>query len=304
MIDVQHSDIHILEAFDGLAQVFPADNQYVLVSYGDFGAPPVNFITRRGYKQDGETFLDYTYGRRTVSLEINFNVTDDTSRTAYWDVRAGLHNLLRHNRGGVMTYTLLRADGTKRALKVLPNPGMTLPASPDNWELREPVQFVAFNPTWFDPDTTDLTMSGAVGANLVFPIIFPILFGPSGVVFTSGSITYVGTYRSYPTFTLTGPYDWVNIENQATTVSIGLSVPIGANETRVITLEPGSLSIVDGSGANKFAELAPNSDLINFNIRPDPLVADGIQEITVQMQGGSAGVSGAQLSYNTRYLAI
>lgn len=298
---IQSSDIHILEAFDGKDLVLPS-GEYAMISYGDFGAPPVNFITRRGYKQTGDTFLDYTIGRRNITLELNHADCDD--RATYWAFRAELHDLLRHNRGGLMTYILIRPGNTKRSLKVLPEPGMSFPPSGDNWEIRESIRFAAFDPIWFDPDAASLTLSGAVGTDLVFPITFPIVFGPSGVNFTTGTLTYPGTWVSYPTFVLTGPYDWVTIQNVQTAVSIGLSVPIGAGETRTIVLTPGEQSVTDQAGMNKFSDLAPNSNLIDFNIRPDPLVAGGQQEITIQMQGGSVGVSGATISYYDRYVAI
>lgn len=300
--NIQHSDIHILEAFDGKGLVVPSED-YAMISYGDFGAPPVNFITRRGYKQTGDTFLDFTVGRRAITLELNRANCDD--RAQYWAFRADLHNLLRQNRGGLMTYTLLQPGDVKRSLRVYPDPGMTFPPSQgDNWEIRESVRFVAFDPIWFDPDAADLTLSGIVGADLVFPITFPIAFGPSGVNFSTGLIAYPGTWVSYPTFVLTGPYDWVNIQNVQTQVSIGLSVPVGAGETRTIVLTPGDQSVTDQGGSNRFSDLAPDSNLIGFNIRPAPLVTNGQQEIAVQMQGGVMGQSGATIMYSNRYLAI
>lgn len=303
MIDVQHSDIHILEAFDGKSLVLPAPAEYAMINYGDFGMPPVNFITRRGFKQTGETFLDYSVGKRTITLEIDRQACDD--REAYWRFRAELHDLLRHNRGGLMTYTLIQPGGVERSLRVSPDPGFTFaPSQADNWDIHESLRFTAFDPIWFDPGAVDLTMSGAISDDLVFPITFPIVFGLSGVLFSSGTITYTGTWESFPSFVLTGPYDWVNIQNVETGVFFGLGVPIGAGETRTIVLTPGEQSVTAQDGSSRFSELTPDSDLIHFNIRPDPQVTDGMQEILIQMQGGDAVLSGASLSYTNRYLAI
>ena len=299
----QHGDTHILETFDGKALVIGGVDEYAMISYGDFGAPQVNFITRRGYKQTGETFLDYSIGRRSISLELNREVC--SNREEYWRFRAELHNILRQNRGGLMTYTLIQPGDIKRSLRVYPDPGAVFaPSQGDNWEIHESISFVAFDPIWFDPDAIELVMSGAAGTDLVFPITFPIVFGPSGVNFSTGVINYPGTWESFPSFVLTGPYDWVNIQNVQTGVTIGLSVPIGAGETRTIVLTPGEQSVTDQNGDNKFSDLAPNSNLIDFNIRPDPLVPDGQQQISIQMQGGVGGQSAATISYTNRYLAI
>ena len=67
-----------------------------------------------------------------------------------------------------------------------------------------------------------------------------------------------GTWSSYPVVTLTGPYRFVTVQNTATDVSFTLSVAISSGQKRVIDLTPGSISITDASGNNKFGDLAPS----------------------------------------------
>jgi len=139
---------------------------------------------------------------------------------------------------------------------------------------------------------------------LIFPITFPITFGTSDEFFTTGNITYAGTWRTYPIITITGPYTRANIQQVTMGINIALSVAITAGETRIIDLTPGAQSITDGNGDNKFSDLGAGSDLVDFAIYPDPEVAGGIQSITAQLVGGVAGVSGASISYYERYFGL
>lgn len=294
-------DLLYLETFDGKRLVM--DERVKFAVYGNFGAPPVEFITSRGYKQHGLTEVDYLLGERNISIDlIRAHAID---RQAYWDNRLALHEFLRPNRGGPMLIVLETPGGNRRAIYARPNPGLTLPPPGDNaWLIQEALDFRCFDPIWFDPDAVSLTLTGLVGSHLVFPITFPIQFGAGGLNFTTGAITYTGTWAAFPLITLTGPYTSCRIENETTGARIELVVAIASGETRVITLTPGALSIVDGAGVDRFNELSSASDLINFNIRPDPEVANGQQTIVVNMSDGVQGTSDVMIAYNTRYFAI
>jgi hypothetical protein len=139
----------------------------------------------------------------------------------------------------------------------------------------------------------------------VFPITFPIVFSPDGTVYTA-TITYVGNWNSYPIVTLDGPYTSATIRNVSTGVSVVLFIAIGAGEQRIIDFTPGAQSVTDGSGNDKFGDLSPspNSDLVDFNIRPHPAVLNGTNDIEVTLTGGAIGTSAATIDFNTRYLGI
>src|SRR5262249_22094269 len=113
-----------------------------------------------------------------------------------------------------------------------------------------------------------------------------------------------GTWVSYPTITVTGPYNSVTIINQTTNIYFTLNVSIAGGEQRIISLTPGMETITDAAGNNKFGELGPSSDLVDFNIRPNPMVADGVNVIQCQFIGGTVGLSSMKLAYNIRYFAI
>lgn len=295
-----YGDFHSLQTADG--NELSIDNGVHFPVYGGYGAPPISWQTRRGYKQHGQTEIDYTLSQRAITVDLVQVHAPD--RQQYWDNRTRLHEFLRPNRGGPMTLVLTTPNGDQRAITVRPDPGLNFPGSRDNaWGIAETLPFIAFDPIWFDPTEIALTMTGGVGDHLEFPITFPIQFGAGGITLTTGDIAYAGSWESYPVITLTGPYTLATIQNVATGVSIDMVVAINVGEQRIITLTPGAQNVVDADGGDRFNELGPNSNLIDFNIRPDPEAADGTQEITVNFTGGS-GASAVSMAYNTRYFAL
>lgn len=299
----QYGDVIHIETFDG-NELFFTDNNVKLLAYGNLGASPTNFITRQGYKQNGVTEVDYLLQPRNITVELWRS--GECDRQTYWDNRRELHDFLRPNRNGPLTFTLRTPDGSLRSIVVRADPGMVFPAQPNNnnWALQEQFDFIAFDPTFFNTAQAELTLTAASQLQLVFPITFPITFGTSDEFLSTGTIAYDGTWKSYPTITLDGPYTRAVITNVTTGVVIFLSVAILTGEQRILNLMPGSQSITDANGVNKFSDLGVGSNLIDFALLPDPEVTDGNQTITIQLVDGVAGTSGATLSYYERYFAL
>lgn len=300
----QLGDVLSITTFDGNSLFF-TDADVKLLAYGNFGAAPTNFITRQGYKQNSLTEVDFLLQPRTISVTLWHSAACD--RQTYWDNRLALHEFLRPNRNGPLTFTLQTPNGDVRSIIVRADPGLVLPSvasTNNNWNIDEQFDFIAFDPTFFDASATTLALSAASQLQLIFPITFPITFGTSDEFLTTGSLTYAGTWKTFPIITLTGPYTRALIQHVTLGINIMMSVSIAAGESRVIDLTPGSQSIVDGNGNNKFSELGVGSDLVDFALYPDPEVAGGVQEITVQLVDGVGGQSTASLDYNTRYFAL
>lgn len=298
----QLGDVKSIRTFDGEELVFTGD--VLLLAYGNLGAPPTNFITRKGYKQNGVTEVDYLLEPRTISIQLYQQGTED--RQVYWDRRKELHDFLRPNRGGPLQFIIRTPNGTEYAIIVRADPGLTFPSkSNDNsWIIDDPLDFIAFDPIFFNETEVDLEFQITVQDQLIFPITFPISFGTSDLFFSSGDIVYAGTWKTYPTITLIGPYTRAVISNVTTGVSILMSIPILQGETRIINLTPGAQSITDGNGNNKFSELGAGSNLIDFVLQPDPIVPGGVQELTIQLVDGVNGISGASLTYFERFFAL
>jgi hypothetical protein len=302
MTNNQYGDVLSITTYDGNT-LYLIDTDVKFIAYGALGAPPTNYITRRGYRQNGSTEIDFLLQPRTITAELWHSPACD--RQTFWDNRHALHEFLRPNRNGPLTFTLRTPNGDLRSIVVRADPGLVFPpVEQNNWNLRESLDFIAFSPTFFDAVQTVTALSSTTQQQLIFPITFPITFGTSDVFLTTGNITYPGTWKTYPTITLTGPYTRAQIQNVTLGINIMLSVAIAAGESRIIDLTPGSQSIVDGSGNNKFSDLGAGSDLVDFAIYPDPEVAGGVQVITVQLVDGVGGISTATLSYFSRYFAL
>lgn len=299
----QLGDVLSIMTADGKELIF-GDEEVKLLAYGNLGAPPTNWVTRKGYQQHGVTEVDYNLGPRTISVELWHSAA--CNRQTYWDNRRNLHDFLRPNRTGPLTFTLLTPNGNERSIDVRADPGLVLPPASNNndWQIREPMDFICFDPIFRSREATVIAMAAAVQTQLVFPITFPITFGTSDLVLTSGAISYTGTWKSYPTITLTGPYTRAVISNLTTGVSIYMSVAIAAGEQRIIDLTPGAQSITDASGNNKFSDLGAGANLTEFAILPDPEVTDGLQAIQIQLVDGINGSSAATLSYYERFFGL
>lgn len=296
-------DLFSIETADGDKLYFP-DGDRAFLAYGNFGAPPTQFITRQGYKQHGVTEVDYLLQPRDISISLWRRAA--CSRDEYWSNRAELLNLMRPNRGGPFILTLRQPSGAMRSIITRADPGLIFPpnVSDNHWQVEEEIGLIAFDPIWFDPATVTLTPQSSNDENLVFPITFPIIFGTAGLLFSSGNIAYTGTWRSYPTFTLDGPYTSARIEQQTLGIIIELTVPITAAQSRTIVLTPGSQSVLDENGQSAFNELGPNSNLVDFYIAPEPEAPGGVNVVQGQLFGGTAGISSFSMSYNTRYFGI
>lgn len=299
----QFGDVLSITTHDGNELSF-SDPDIRLLSYGNLGASPTQFITRRGYRQNSVTEIDLLLQPRSISVELWHSPACD--RQAYWDTRHDLHEFLRPNRNGPMIFTLRTPNGNIRSIIVRADPGLVFPpqANDNGWNTREQFDFIAHDPTFFDSSQVVTALSSSAQTQLVFPITFPITFGTSDIFLTTGNLTYIGTWKSYPIITLTGPYTRANIQHVELGINISLSVAIGAGEQRIIDLTPGSQSITNGSGNNRFSDLGTGSDLVDFAIYPDPEVAGGIQTISVQLVNGTAGVSAASIAYYTRYFGL
>ncbi len=295
-------DVHTIRTFDGEQLTFP-DEEHRFLAYIGYGAPPLEYQTQRGYKQHGETVLDYLLGPRSVTIDLWQKPACD--RATYWRNRAALHELLRPNRGGPLELTLAIPDGTKRSILLYVDPGAkfdTPQTDDNNWEINETLDAIAFDPIWYNSSQTVQAVAADSSQNLIFPITFPIMFGPGGVVYTS-TITYTGSWRSYPTLIITGPYTSVTITNETTGAVIRLIIPIVAGQSRTIDLTPGQLSIVDQDGVSQFGDLSSDSDLVDFAIEPTPTAPGGVNTIVAQIVDATPA-SAFTIEYSERYYAI
>ncbi len=295
-------DLHEIKTADGVIEYFGNASQAIQV-FGGYGAPPIDFQTAPNLSRVGLIERNYTLLARPIVLELW--VKHAETLDSYWDNRARLHDLLRPNRGGPMTLTIQLPNGARRSIDVRANPGLQFSAEPNNsWLIEESLELLAHSPIWYDETEESFISSGVFINELIFPITFPIQFGYSFVTATTGAFVYAGTWETYPVITLTGPYTLAEIVNVVTGAQINMITPIGIGETRIITLEPGNIMITDGAGVLKFGDLDPESNLVQFQIKPVPEAPGGVNEIIAIMLGGIVGTSALTITFQNRYFGV
>jgi len=271
-----------------------AYDQFLISGISGQGLPPVNYRTQRGPFQDGVTPLGFVLGSRTVILTHRRNTG---CRDEYWGARADFMNFIRPNRQVVGEFTpgTLRREepnGAKRDLCVfiLSGPDFigTQQGRWDEFNFQEIITFVAHDPLFFDPDQQllDLLLP-ASGDELDFPITFPIRFSSDGGV-PLDTLTYNGTYKSFPIIIIQGPIKNPVITNVTTNERIELETTILTGRTVTINLGFGNKTVVDDLGTNLIGELTTDSDLAEWHIAADPEAPGGVNRIGTG--GSGAGV--------------
>lgn len=323
----QNYEILELITYDGQKySLTDGGERFVLSTPGEWGMPPIDFQTRRAYKQDGVTEVSYRLNSRAFGISTRHR--PGCSREDYWAMRAALLDTCRPNRGGQVTLTLKRADNTKRAIRgrfFSPTFPEVDNATWDEWGFTELLQFEAFDPIWFNPSVNSVTLhyfnyltdDGGViltddsgnalvtaiplSLGLTFPITFPIVFNSAGY-FHQIEINYPGTWYSYPTFVVAGPFTRLRIRHEELGREIIYygSIPVDKS----LTLNLNNNTIIDSDSINRIGYLTPTSDLQALRIEPNPIVEDGINTLSFYLEDNDPANTEVQMSYYTRYIGI
>lgn len=298
-------EVYKIEADDGLIyELHDGETRFVVNTIDSAGLPPVEYLTRRPYRAD--RLIETGYRLNPRNFAISYQFINDCSREVYWEARAALLNVVRPNRGEALTVTLIRDDGVKRAIKaraltpVYPSVDVN---SVDEWSFAEILQFDAFDPTFFDPTASMQVVSYNPIQELAFPIEFDeddIYFG-SGAIFGTLAITYLGTWYSYPTFTITPPFDSIRVNHNELGVNLQL---LYGSSTRTVTIDLNTPAITDDLGISLFNYLSPDSDLQGFKLQPDPIVDGGINTLIFTIPGATDPQTTVGVDYLNRYIGI
>lgn len=297
---------------DGITYSLEAPPKRAIISREGEGMPPIEYVTQRGPFQHGVTINDYFLQPRTLQYIIRHNFC---SRQAYWDGRADLLNHVRPNRqvdaSGLCATGLTQGSirkyipgGIIRQIDVMilqgPNYDTRSPGQWDSFAIQDVLRFFAPNPVWYDPTRRSQVVSSPSDLQLVFPITFPIVFG---AISESFNVSYSGTWKSFPSIVITGPFSGVTIENTSTDELIELDYNAVDGETVTICLEYGSKTIMNNSGDNLIGFLTEDSDLGTFHLAPDPEVANGLNAMTVNAVGVGANTTVTMYWYQ-RYIGV
>jgi hypothetical protein len=295
-----------LETADGeLYSMQDGTDRIVLSTPGQMGLPPIDYITQKGYKQDGETELGFRLQPRTLS--VNFR-HDGCSRDEYWQVRSAILDIVRPNRNGQMTFTFVTSEGDKRSLMVRSlNPTFPDIGSEVNFEFGfgEIFSFRAFDPLFFDPTV----ITGGTADQDITELTFPITFDPGVSItfdtdeaFGAIAVSYSGTWYSYPTFVITGPFTEILITHNEIGASLLYQNSAVVNESLTIDLE--NVTIEDQDGNDMFGFLNEISNLLDLRLQPHPIVENGNNSIAFSILGSVSNQTTITMTYTNKYLGI
>lgn len=310
---IQNEDYDKLYRFHNLTDKF-------LLSFTGEGMPPIEYINQSGPFQHGETLIDYRLQRRIIQLIHRSNGDPCERRTGYWSIRGEILNALRPNRQRVNEFCLGRLrkefpDGSTRDIDVIVQQGPIFAPRNlgqwDEWSFTETIRFIAPDPTFYDPEEQSLDFTLPSFAGLIFyedpdyddHLTFPIVFGADAISGTA-TITYTGTWLTYPEIVITGPLNNPLIENTTTDEKIELDYDVPTGQTVTIRLPYGNKTVIDSTGVNRIGTVTTDSDLATFHIAPDPEAPDGINVIEAGGDGGLLGSSQITIRYFTRYIGI
>ena len=272
------------------------------------GLPPIEYITQRGPFQQGESVIDYRLRPRLITLIHRRNLCD---RDDYWLKRASIQDYLRPNRQALNTFvtgTLRKriASGVIRDIDVLVTEGLNFDEQSDKWQefsIEEAIRFIAFNPLYYNPTSSQITFTVESDDELVFPITFPIEFG-SVFIDDTQNITYSGTFASYPTIVITGPAKGPTFTNVATgeVLSLNYNIPSGVIVT--ISLAEGNKTVTDSLGNNLIGAITQDSDFATFHLEPSPGAAAGLNPIRFTAAGAQPGETEVVFSWQERFIGV
>lgn len=271
-----------------------------------WGKPPETNYTTTGPFQHGQTWISYRLNPRTISLELAHKYCSrsewHTGRSTLLEQmglnnsspNSPLHGVLRW--AYVENEVYITRDLDVRLARGL---GFTPLNSWREWSVLESMEFVADNPIIYDPISTSSAITTFTSA-LRFPITFPFFLGCE---WGSATITYEGTWETYPTITITGPAAGVYIENESTSKLIRLDYSISLGETVTIVLSYNTKTVTNNLGQNLMEYITEDSNLGEFTLQPDPIVTGGDNDILVIVMGNTAATS-VTLTYYDRFYGI
>jgi hypothetical protein len=264
----------------------------------NLGGAPLHAITTRGALQQGDTMLDFRLDPRIITLIWYVSESSLSDLTTTLDK---YHQIFTPSMS-LGTLIITRDDGTQRAIDCYYIGGLDDNIDPKMLAVRLPVQLRCPDPTWYDPTQQIVSMvSGVDGTPTPYPYIIPVTYGSA--LTQTVSVSYTGTWRSFPIIEATGPITGFSITNDSTGENISLSSAIPAGSTYRFNLLYGYKTVTDQTGANKIATVTSGSDLATFSIESAPAVPGGVNSLTITGTGGTSA-SAVSLYYYTRYHGI
>jgi hypothetical protein len=274
-----------------------------LIEQDGIGMPPLHRITERGPQQHGESDMGFRLDPRIVTLVLGLD-SDGIDPTVMLGKRDSIMSWFKA-RDTALQLRWTRDDAQVRQLDChyVAQLGLSTKAASRYW-LKVPAQFKAHDPTFYDPALVAVVFAIAAGADeMVIPLPIPWPIGVS-VLDVTEPVAYVGTWRTYPVITVSGPVDDCVITNLATSEKLdftGLSLAVG--KQRIIDLRYARKTVVDETGADAYADLTSDSDAATWHLAEDPDALGGINPIHVTGTAVAASTA-VTMQFYTRYISL
>lgn len=269
--------------------------QSLVASFKGFGVPPIQIISKAGYRQDGAVFIQSTYGTRNIILRY---VKENVSRNvAELDVLR-LVEFLRITKNSLIKLSYYTDSGEKFIYATLSDFGETPTINDANADMHAAAQdhmvdLFCADPIWYG-DLHEFTVTLAVQEQWVYDAAYPNWYDkdPSTIKINQ-EIDYQGTYKSYPKITITGPASSFVFKNNTTGYYIILLAAIPAGEVLTINTDYTGIVLSD----DYYYGFTKDSSPLQTYIEP------GINHLIFQL-GGTNVNSKLEVQYHDRYEGI
>lgn len=268
-----------------------------------FGLPVSRRLTERGPLQNGSTPVGYRIEPRTIKLMLHVNGTDELS---YFQRRDELLYIFTPREEPIFL-RFTKPDGSVRQIDAFYLDGLSLASTErSGYTHRSAISLLCPDPTWYNPvaETISFGIAAGAGAHSV-PLTVPVAVG-SSTLNQSLTVSYQGTWDSFPIITIQGPITSPIITNTVSGDKLDFTgTSIAGGETYTIDTRYGNKRVYRNNNPsdNQIGKLTADSDLATFRLLRKPDALGGNNSLTVV---GSAANTTTQvfLSFNTRYIGV
>lgn len=247
------------------------------------GMSPVSFEETPNRIGSGSVLTELRADARTVMIPLS--ITGDT-RTVLRDASRLLNPTLGDGR------LVSQVDAEDERELVCRYVGGLQWAEDMRYGMKQVASFRAFDPFWQDTEDANF----AYARNNIEPWLpFPPVQAVADDFFAEDNLNNSGDVEAWPVWTITGPTTEVTLTNLTTGRALKIVVALTEVETLIVDTRPSSKTVVDQSGANRFATLDSEvDDLFPF--------APGTNALNIAVTGGDDATTNVALAWRRRWL--
>lgn len=275
---------------------------YIVEASDGMGMAPLHRLEERGPLQHGSTDTGYRLDPRDFIV----NLAAMAASLSDLDSRKAALMRIFAPRSTAIKFRRQLNGGTWRQIDCFYTDGLGMASSEGlGWAQRNAVMLRAPDPTWYDPELVSVQfgLTGG-GSGWAIPWAIPWAIGSSDLNQVK-TISYGGSFRSYPIIRINGPIDDPVITNETTGEVLDLTgASLGAGDYYVIDCRYGYKTVVDDGGVNQISELSTDSDLATFHLE---ISSDGSasRNNDIRVAGSNTNLqTEVYFQFYTRYLSV